>query len=144
MDDCKILLSYDPMHVRLSVVSLDAADLAQSSVLGPSPARTEEPQDSADNYPAPYMASVDANPSTHTLLGTTPHGAPVALVLASSSEEHAILAPVSHPAEHPYDTRLWHNIRKPKQCTDDTATYFVVLSYDSSPTYHIVSLNDPL
>jgi hypothetical protein len=74
------------------------------------------------------MASVDANPSTRTPPGTTPHGGPVDLVLASSSEEHAILAPVSHPAEHPYDTRLRQIIRKPRECTDDTVTYFVVRS----------------
>jgi hypothetical protein len=63
---------------------------------------------------------------------------------ASSFDEHAILAPVSHPAEHPYGTRLRHNICKPKQHTDGTFTYSVVRSSDSAPTSHIFALNDPL
>jgi hypothetical protein len=114
MDNRSILLRYDPMHVRLPVVSLDAADPAQSSVPVPSPARTEEPQDSADNRPALCPASVDANPSACTRPGMAPPGGLTDLVPASSSEEHAILASLSHLVEHSYDTRLRHNIRKPK------------------------------
>jgi hypothetical protein len=138
-----ILLSYDPMRVRLPIVSLDATDPTQSLVPVPSPTQTEEPQDSADNHPAPCPSLVDANPSTYTPTGTAPPGVPADLVPASSSEEHAILAPVSHPAEHPYNTKLRHNIRKPKQRTDGTVTYSVVRSSDLAPT-HIVALNDPL
>jgi hypothetical protein len=87
---------------------------------------------------------VDANPSTCTPQGTTPPGGPANLVPTSSFEEDLILAPVSHLAEPPYDTRLRHNIRKPKQRTDGTVTYSAVRSFDSTPTSQIVALNDPL
>jgi hypothetical protein len=44
LDDRSILLSYDPMHVRLPAVSLDADNLAQStSVPAPPPAQPQEP-----------------------------------------------------------------------------------------------------
>jgi hypothetical protein len=69
---------------------------------------------------------------------------PTDLVPASSFEEHAILAPVSHPAKHPYDTRLRHNIHKPKQRTDGTVTYSVVRSSNLASTSHIVVVNNPL
>jgi hypothetical protein len=76
--------------------------------------------------------------------GTAPPSGPADLVPAPTSEEHAIVALVSHPVEHTYDTRLRHNIRKPKQHTDVIVTYSMVWSSDSAPTSHIVALNDPL
>jgi hypothetical protein len=120
--------------------------------------------------PVPCSASVGAQPPACTLSGAAsvspggPASAPHAaappggsntttatqdvvstdLVPASGSEEHAILEPVSHPAAHPYGTRLQHNIRKPKQRIDGTVTYSAVRSSDSAPTSHIVALNNPL
>jgi hypothetical protein len=90
------------------------------------------------------MCSIDANPSSFTPPRTAAPSGPTNLVPASSSREHAILAPVSHPTKHTYDTRFRHNIHKPKQRTDGTVTYSVVRSSDSAPTSHIVALNDPL
>jgi histone deacetylase 1/2 len=122
----------------------------------------------AADRPAPCPASVGTHPPTCTLPGaasvspggpaSTPHAPPggsntttatkdavsTDLVPASGSEEHAILEPVSHPAAHPYGTRLQHNICKPKQRTDGTVTYSAVWSSDSAPTSHIVALNNPL
>jgi histone deacetylase 1/2 len=90
---------------------------------------------------APHAAAPPGGSNTTT---ATQDVVSTDLVPASGSEEHAILELVSHPAAHPYGTRLQHNIRKPKQHTDGTVTYSAVWSSDSAPTSHIVALNNPL